>query len=89
MPAAQRRPSVLDMDHRASRRRPPRFVVGYDGSLGARNAIRYAAQRAGPRWHLSIVHAYSGETTETSAEALLEAILLEGDDELLDTGYST
>ena len=89
MPATQRRPSVRDMDHRASRPRPLRFVVGYDGSLGARNAIRYAAQRAGTRGHLSIVHAYSGATTETSAEALLEAILLEGDDELLDTGYST
>ena len=35
------------------------------------------------------MHAYSGATTETSAESLLEAILLEGDDELLDTGYST
>ena len=45
--------------------------------------------RAGKRGHLSIVHAYAGTTTETSAEALLEAILLEGDDELLDTRYST
>jgi len=77
------------MAHQTSRRRPPRFVVGYDGSLGARNAIRYAAKRAGTRGHLSIVHAYGGTEAETSAEALLEAILLEGDDELLDTRYST
>ena len=63
------------MQPTAPRRRPPRFIVGYDGSLGGRNAIRYAAQRAGKRGHLSIVHAYCGTTTETSAEALLEAIL--------------
>jgi len=72
-----------------TRRRPPRFVVGYDGSLGARDAIRYAARRAGTRGHLSIVHAYDRESTSTHAESLLEAILLEGDDELLDTRYAT
>jgi nucleotide-binding universal stress UspA family protein len=31
------------------------------------------------------VHAYDGESTSTHAESLLEASLLEGDDELLDT----
>ena len=71
------------------RRRPPRLVVGYDGSVAARNAIRYASQRAGRRGHVSIVHAYHGAEAETHAEALLEAILLEGDDELLDTRYTT
>jgi hypothetical protein len=89
MSRASRQRTFAGMGNQASRRRPLRFVVGYDGSLAAHNAIRYAAQRAGKRGHLSIVHAYDGNTAETSAEALLEAILLEGDDELLDTRYST
>ena len=61
------------------------------GTTGRSAPVTPSATRraAGTRGHLSIVHAYEGESTSTHAESLLEAILLEGDDELLDTRYTT
>ena len=83
--------------------RRPTIVVGYDGSPASRVAVGVAARRAGRGGRVIVVHAYDlppdflgspdygGILTGRQAHgrALLEALPLEGNDELLDTDYET
>jgi nucleotide-binding universal stress UspA family protein len=80
-----------------------RLVAGYDGSPAARCAVAVAARRAGPRGTVCVVHAYRPPPERYDildrdrwhadhrerAQALLDTVLLTGDDELLDTNYET
>ena len=81
----------------------PTIVVGYDGSQASRAAIALAARRARPGGRVIVVHAYdlppnfldapdySGTLGRHRARgrALLDALPLEGSDELLDVEYET
>ena len=83
--------------------RRPTIVVGYDGSPASRAAVGVAARRAGPGGRVIVVHAYDlppdflGSPDyggilagrQAHGRALLEALPLEGNDELLDTDYET
>jgi nucleotide-binding universal stress UspA family protein len=74
------------------------IVAGYDGSAPARAALLEAVREAGPAGRVVIVHAYDyhpdwvgrpdyERVTAASRErgrALLDALILEGQDELLD-----
>jgi nucleotide-binding universal stress UspA family protein len=77
-------------------------VVGYDGSAPSRAALEAAIAEAGPAGRVVIVHAYEyhpdwmgrpdyEHVTAASRErgrALLDALILEGPDELLDVDVS-
>jgi nucleotide-binding universal stress UspA family protein len=83
--------------------RTPVIVVGYDGSEASRAAVTVAARRAGRRGRVFVVHAYElppdflGSPNfdrllsdrEDHGRALLDAMPLTGNDELLDTEYET
>ena len=78
-------------------------VVGYDGSDPSREALRHAARRAAPDSLIVVVHAYDlppdllgspgydGLLTQRQAHgrALLEALPLDGADELMDVEFET
>jgi nucleotide-binding universal stress UspA family protein len=79
----------------------PRIVVGYDGSEPARRAVSYAAARAGNTGKVWIVHCYGPppdwlgapnyqrllEDHQARGKAILDALLLEGGDDLVDVDY--
>ena len=79
------------------------IVVGYDGSEASRAALTLAARRAGRRGKVFVVHAYElppdflGSPNferllserKDHGRALLDAMPLTGNDELLDTEYET
>lgn len=79
----------------------PCIVVGYDGSSAARIAVAYAAQRAAQQGRVIVVHAFGPppdwlgapsyqrvlEDHHGHGRAVLDALLLEGADELLDVDY--
>jgi len=79
----------------------PCLVVGYDGSEPARAAVTYAAERAGRRGRLFIVHAtgslahWMGAPSEQvvtgdregHGRALLDELLLEAGNVLLDSDF--
>lgn len=79
----------------------PRLVVGYDGSPEARAAVAYAASRAGSSGRVVVVHAPETglllpglpapevmiEDSAAHGEAVLDALILEGGDELVDTDF--
>lgn len=81
----------------------PTIVVGYDGSDPSRSALRRAARRALPDGLVVVVHAYDlppdllGSpdyggllaSRQAHGRALLEALPMEGADELLDVEYET
>ncbi len=81
----------------------PVVVVGYDGSAASRAALSLAARRAGRAGKVWIIHAYNPPldflaspgfdhaVSEPSkhGRALLDAIPLTGNDELIDTDYET
>jgi nucleotide-binding universal stress UspA family protein len=86
-----------------STERKPVIVVGYDGSEASRAALALAARRAGRRGKVFVVHAYElppdflGSPNlerllserKNHGRALLDAMPLTGNDELLDTDYET
>jgi nucleotide-binding universal stress UspA family protein len=79
------------------------IVVGYDGSEPSRAAVSLAARRAGGSGKVFVVHAYDLppdflgfpnyqemlSRRKDHGRALLDALPLTGDDELLDTEYET
>ena len=78
----------------------PCIVVGYDGSEAAREAVAYAAERAGSDGRLFIVHAYGthpawlappyqqmADWQEGHGRAVLDALLLEAGNALLDRDF--
>lgn len=81
----------------------PIVVVGYDGSESGRAAVALAARHAGRRGKVFVVHAYDAppdflgspnfghllEERRAHGEALLEAMPLIGNEELLDVRYET
>jgi nucleotide-binding universal stress UspA family protein len=83
--------------------RRPTIVVGYDGSEISRAAVTFAARRAGRHGRVYVVHAYDlppdflGAPNYDSllvarqdhGRALLDALPLVGNDELLDVDYET
>lgn len=83
--------------------RRPVIVVGYDGSEPSRAAVTVAARRAGHQGLVFVVHAYElppdflGSPNydrllserKDHGRALLDAMPLTGNDELLDTEYET
>jgi nucleotide-binding universal stress UspA family protein len=90
------------MTRPADRRTPhrPCIVVGYDGSEAAREAVAYAAERAGSDGRLFIVHAYGShpdwldppyqqmaDQQESHGRAVLDALLLEAGNALLDLDF--
>jgi nucleotide-binding universal stress UspA family protein len=88
---------------KSSANRRPVIVVGYDGSEASRAAVAVAARRAGRRGQVFVVHAYElppdflgspnfdrlPSERKDHGRALLEALPLTGDDDLLDTEYET
>jgi nucleotide-binding universal stress UspA family protein len=78
-------------------------VVGYDGSPSARAALAYAAERAGADGTVIVVHGYEPPSDWLGApnfqrilddhmargRAILEGILLDGNEELLDITFET
>jgi nucleotide-binding universal stress UspA family protein len=86
----------------ASERRPV-IVAGYDGSEASRAAVTMAARRAGRNGIVFVVHAYElppdflGSPNferllsdrKDHGRALLDAMPLTGNDELLETEYET
>lgn len=81
----------------------PLIVVGYDGSEPSRAAVSAAVRRAGGTGRVVVVHAFEppldfrrlpsldhllGERRD-HGRALLDALPLTGNDELLDTDYET
>lgn len=81
----------------------PVIVVGYDGSEASRAAVAAAVRRAGGHGQVIVVHAYEppldfhhlpsfdhllGERRD-HGRALLDALPLSGNDELLDIDYET
>jgi nucleotide-binding universal stress UspA family protein len=82
--------------------RGPCVAVGYDGSEEARAAVSYAAKRAGPEGRVIVVHAFGPPPDWLGApnyqhvlddhrghgKALLDALVLEGGDDLIETDYS-
>lgn len=89
------------MSQEPSRTGRPRIVVGYDGSEAARRALAYAAARAGERGKVWVVHCYGPppdwlgapnyqrllEDHQARGRAILDAMMLEGGDDLLDADY--
>jgi len=78
------------------RRAARTFVVGYDGSTAARDAVDYAARRAGPGGSLVLVYGYGStdpraviDDREDQGRSILDGVLLDGNDELADTTYTT
>lgn len=85
----------------APRNGRPRIVVGYDGSEAARQAVSYAANRAGQRGKVWIVHCYGPppdwlgapnyqrllDDHQARGKAILDALMLEGGDALVDVDY--
>lgn len=83
--------------------RGPVIVVGYDGSEAARAAVTLSARRAGKSGRLVIVHSYALPPdflgfpnydrllTDRRAhgQAVLDDLLLEGNDEVADVEYET
>jgi nucleotide-binding universal stress UspA family protein len=84
-------------------KRRPTIVVVYDGSEVSRAAVDLAARRAGRRGLVLVAHAYElgpeflplpdhdqrlGERHD-HGQSLLDALLLVGNDELLDREYET
>jgi nucleotide-binding universal stress UspA family protein len=83
--------------------RGPVIVVGYDGSEPSRFAVTVAARRAGDTGKLFVVHAYELppdflgfpnydrllSDRRDHGRALLDALPLTGNDELLATEYET
>lgn len=81
----------------------PTIVVGYDGSPAARVAIEYACARAGETGRVVVVHACESpadwvgtpnmpeilEERRKHGRALLDGILLDGNDALADVDYET
>lgn len=72
------------------------IVVGYDGSEASRDAIDYAARRAGPDGTLVLVYGYGTsdprgvlENREDHGRGVLDGVLLDGNDELADMTYAT
>ena len=79
------------------------IVVGYDGSEASRAAVTMAARRAGRNGIVFVVHAYElppdflGSPNferllsdrKDHGQALLDAMPLTGNDELLETEYET
>jgi nucleotide-binding universal stress UspA family protein len=84
-------------------RHGPTIVVGYDGSEASRAAVTFAARRAGRRGRVFVVHAFDlppdflGSPNYDSllgarqdhGRALLDALPLVGNDELLSVDYET
>jgi nucleotide-binding universal stress UspA family protein len=84
-------------------KRRPVIVVGYDGSDASRAAVTVAARRAGRRGKVFVVHAFELPPDflgwpnfdrllterEEHGRALLDALPLTGNDELIDTEYET
>jgi nucleotide-binding universal stress UspA family protein len=71
------------------------LVVGYDGSEGARRAVAWAASQAAPEGTIVLVHSdrplhapatplASGEERRRLGRAVVDELLLEGEDELRD-----
>jgi nucleotide-binding universal stress UspA family protein len=83
--------------------RRPTVVVGYDGSETSRAAVTFAARRAGRHGRVYVVHAYDlppdflgapnyGSllvARQDHGRALLGALPLVGNDELLNVDYET
>jgi len=79
----------------------PRIVVGYDGSETARDAVAYAAERAGRTGKVYVVHCFGPppdwfgapnyqrmlEDHQGRGKAVLDALMLEGGNALLDVDY--
>jgi nucleotide-binding universal stress UspA family protein len=77
-------------------------VVGYDGSEEARSAVAHAARRAGKDGRVVVVYAFGPppdwfgapnyqhvlEDHRARGQAVLDALVLEGAGELIDTDYS-
>lgn len=84
-----------------AQRAGPCVVVGYDGSEAARAAVAFAARRAGKTGRVFVVHAFGPppdwlgapnyqrmlEDHQGHGKALLDALLLEGADELMGTEF--
>jgi nucleotide-binding universal stress UspA family protein len=84
-------------------RHGPTIVVGYDGSEASRAAVTFAARRAGRGGRVFVVHAFDlppdflGSPNYDSllgarqdhGRALLGALPLAGNDELVDVDYET
>lgn len=89
------------MTEDSTRNGRPRIVVGYDGSEAARRAVSYAAMRAGKRGKVWVVHCYGPppdwlgtpnyqrllEDHQARGKAILDALILEGGDDLVDVDY--
>jgi nucleotide-binding universal stress UspA family protein len=83
--------------------RGPVIVVGYDGSEASRAALRLAARHAGPHGKVFVVHAYDLPSDflghpysqrmlsdhQDHGRALLDAMPLIGNDEVLEVDYET
>ena len=79
----------------------PCIVVGYDGSEAAREAVAYAARRAGREGKVYVVHCFGPPPDWLGApnyqrmmddhrgrgKAILDALVLEGGDALVDVDY--
>ncbi len=79
------------------------IVVGYDGSEASRAAVMVAARHAGRRGRVVVVHGYEVPTDRLGTpvtdrllverrergRAILDALPLTGNEELLDTDYDT
>jgi nucleotide-binding universal stress UspA family protein len=82
---------------------PRTVVVGYDGSFAARQAVAHGVALAGTDGHVVIVHARAAEPRqmmsrwrelleadhEATGQAILDSILLEGNDELANADWET
>lgn len=87
----------------ATPERAPVIVVGYDGSEASRAALRLAARHAGPQGKVFIVHAYDLPPDflgypysqrmlsdhQDHGRALLDAMPLIGNDDVLEVNYET
>jgi nucleotide-binding universal stress UspA family protein len=79
----------------------PCIVVGYDGSEAAREAVAYAARRAGRQGKVHVVHCFGPppdwlgapnyqrmlDDHQGRGKAILDALVLEGGDALVDVDY--
>lgn len=78
------------------------MAVGYDGSEEARAAVAYAAKRAGREGRVIVVYAFGPppdwlgapnyqhvlDDHQGHGRAVLDALILEGGDDLVETNYS-
>lgn len=81
--------------------RRPCIVVGYDGSEAARAAVTYAAERAGQKGKVYVVHSFGPppdwlgvpnyqhvlDDHQGRGKAILDALVLEGGDALMDVDF--